>query len=291
MKAAAATGRRRIMASPLRYPGGKGALYQRLRKTIRDNDLAGCTYVEPYAGGAGAGLALLVTGQVSSVVINDLDPAIFAFWSTLVSDPDSFIERIASVPLSVTEWRAQKEVYASDTTDIDALGFATFYLNRTNRSGVLNGGPIGGLNQTGNYLIDARFNREELAERVRTLGLYSDKITVLSTDGREVVRDYADRDDTFLYADPPYFEKAGSLYMNSFRADDHRALAESLNAKANGRWILTYDDVPQVEELYQERRRRRFSLNYSAHRVTVATEVVVLSDGLVDVGEGWPTLI
>ncbi len=275
------------MASPLRYPGGKGALYSRLRKVIRDNGLAGCTYVEPFAGGAGAGMALLVSGQVSKVVINDLDPAIHAFWTALVSDPEAMIARIKRVPLTVKEWRRQKEIYSSDDADVALRGFATFYLNRTNRSGVLNGGPIGGLNQTGNYLIDARFNRNDLAERVRALGLFRDKITVSRQDGGAVIRKYADRADTFLYADPPYFEKAGSLYMNYFKADDHAALAKILNSKASGSWLLTYDAVPKVEELYAERRVRRFGLNYSAHRVMKATEVAVLSDALVDVGEGW----
>jgi len=279
--------RRRVMASPLRYPGGKGALYARLRKVVRDNGLAGCTYVEPYAGGAGAGLALLVTGQVSKVVINDLDPAIHAFWASLIADPDALIARIKKVPLTVKEWRRQKEVYSSRPDDIAALGFATFYLNRTNRSGVLNGGPIGGLDQTGNYLIDARFNRDELAERMRTLGLFKDQIKVTSTDGRAVVRKYASKANTFVYADPPYFEKAGSLYMNYFKAADHEALAKDLNGKADGSWLLTYDAVPQVETLYADRRIRRFGLNYSAHRVTKATEVAVLSDSLIDIGEGW----
>lgn len=276
------------MASPLRYPGGKGALYSRLRKVIRENGLAGCTYVEPFAGGAGAGLNLLVTGQVSKVVINDLDPAIHAFWASLIMDPEAMIARIKSVPLSVKEWRRQKEIYVSDDADVQTRGFATFYLNRTNRSGVLNGGPIGGLDQTGNYLIDARFNREVLAERVRTLGLFRNKISVSALDGRSVARKYASRANTFVYVDPPYFDKAGSLYMNYFRADDHAALAKDLNAKACGHWLLTYDAVPQVDDLYGDRRIRRFGLNYSAHRVTKATEVAVLSDAVVDIGEGWP---
>lgn len=280
--------RKRVMASPLRYPGGKGALYQRLRKVVRDNGLAGCTYVEPFAGGAGAGLALLVTGQVSKVIINDLDPAIHAFWASVVEDSDALIARIKKVPLNVREWRKHKEIYAAGDGDIAELGFATFYLNRTNRSGVLNGGPIGGLDQTGNYLIDARFNRDDLAERIRTLGLFADKIVVSCVDGRTVINEHAGRSGTFLYADPPYFEKAGSLYMNYFKKDDHAALARSLNAKAKGKWLLTYDDVPQIAELYGERRVRRFGLNYSAHRVTKATEVAVLSDGLKDIDEGWP---
>lgn len=282
-----AASRRRVLASPLRYPGGKGSLYGRLRKVLRDNGLAGCTYVEPYAGGAGAGLALLITGQVDKVVINDLDPAIHAFWSSVVADPDALIGRIRKVPLNVKEWRRQKDIYAAQGEDLAGLGFATFYLNRTNRSGVLNGGPIGGLDQTGNYLIDARFNRDDLAERIRTLGLFKDQIEVTCTDGRAVVRKYASKSDTFVYADPPYFEKAGSLYMNYFRPEDHEALAKDLNAKATGKWLLTYDAVPQVHTLYAERRIRRFGLNYSAHRVTKATEVAVLSDSLTEIGEGW----
>lgn len=279
---------RRLMASPLRYPGGKGSLYSRLRSLVRESELAGCTYVEPYAGGAGAGLALLVTGQVDRVVINDLDPAIYAFWSMLASDPDRLIERIESVELSVAEWKRQRDAYREcDRTDVNVLGFATFYLNRTNHSGVLNAGPIGGLDQSGAYKIDARFNRQELMERVRVLGLYADRITVTSLDGIKTIRKYSKMKNTFIYADPPYFEKAGSLYLNAFSEHDHERLARVLNDRALGSWLLTYDDVPRVHELYSDRRRRTFKLHYSAHRVTKATEIAVLSDGLADIPDGW----
>lgn len=280
---------RRPRISPLRYPGGKSALYSRLRKMIRDMDLAGCTYVEPYAGGVGAGLSLLVTGQVERVVINDLDPAIHAFWTTVQSEPGWLIERIHKAKLDVTEWRRQREIYvAADTSDLSQLGFATFYLNRTNRSGVLNGGPIGGLDQTGNYKIDARFNRDGLAERIRILSLYADNIVPTSRDGIEVIAEYAPKDDVFIYADPPYFEKAGSLYLNAFSATDHEDLARVLNSVADRPWILTYDNAPQVAELYAARRRREFELHYSAHRVGKATEVAVLSESVPEIGQGWP---
>lgn len=280
---------RRPRISPLRYPGGKSALYPRLRKLIRDMDMAGCTYVEPYAGGVGAGLSLLVTGQVENVVINDLDPAIYAFWKTVKEEPRFLIENIRKVSLNVDEWRKQREVYvAADTNKLEKLGFATFYLNRTNRSGILNGGPIGGLDQTGNYKIDARFNRDGLAERIRILSLYSNNIIASARNGVEVITEYAGRDDAFIYADPPYFEKAGSLYLNAFTARDHEELATVLNGVADRRWVLTYDNAPQVGELYARRRRRDFELNYSAHRVVKATEVAVLSDAIPEVGEGWP---
>ncbi|QIG44173.1 DNA adenine methylase [Nocardioides anomalus] len=272
---------KRPQVSPLRYPGGKSALYPRLRELIRNNGLAGCTYVEPYAGGAGAALSLLATGQVGRIVINDFDPAIAAFWTTLVNNPDLMIKRIQKVRLDVREWKRQKAIYmAANEADMAELGFATFYLNRTNRSGVLNGGPIGGLDQTGNYKIDARFNRDGLQERVRIISLYADKITVSSRDGLDVIREATRRADTFVYADPPYFEKAGSLYLNAFKAANHEALAKIMNGRAKKNWVLTYDNVPQVSALYGARRRVEFGLHYSAHRVTKATEVMVFSDPL-----------
>jgi DNA adenine methylase len=289
MSSSDATGARPRI-SPLRYPGGKSNLYTRLRDVIRDNGLAGCTYIEPYAGGAGAGLGLLVTGQVERVVINDLDPAIHAFWKLLVTDPGYLREKIKTAKLDSTEWACQREVYrsASTTTDANALGYATFYLNRTSRSGVLNAGPIGGHDQTGPYKIDARFNRESLSERVRILSLYADRIVVSSQDGKEVIKKYAGRSNTFIYADPPYFEKARGLYMNSFSLADHQALADVLNARSQRKWILTYDNSPHVAELYGDRRRHEFELYYSAHRARRANEVVILSDSIGDVGAGWP---
>lgn len=279
----------RPRTSPLRYPGGKGALYARLREIIRANGLAGCTYVEPYAGGAGAALSLLTTGQVSQIVINDLDPAIHAFWKTATEDTQYMRERTLAVDLSVDEWRRQKRIYAErGEGDPRRFGFAAFYLNRTNRSGVLNGGPIGGIDQTGNYKLDARFNRKTLDERFRLIGLYAGQIKVTSQDGRDVIRSYMRKRNAFIYADPPYFEKAGSLYMNSFTAEDHSRLANLLNSNPNGNWLLTYDNVQQVHDLYPTRRRREFGLYYSAHRVTKATELMIISDALGDVEDGWP---
>lgn len=271
---------RRVTISPLRYPGGKGSLYSTLKDFVRANSLTSGTYVEPYAGGAGAALALLVTGQVQRIVINDLDPAVHAFWSSLVSQPERFSERIKKVDLTVKEWSRQKEVYVGRSSDPFELGFATFYLNRTNRSGVLNGGPIGGMDQTGNYKIDARFNKEALVERVRVIGLHSRRISVTNVDGLKVIKKHARRPNTLIYADPPYFEKAGSLYLNSFGEKDHENLAECLNQHADAKWVLTYDNVPQVHELYANRRSSNVSLNYSAHRVVKAQEIMVLSDGL-----------
>lgn len=280
-RATSASARKRVTISPLRYPGGKGLLYSRLRTIIRENNLTKSVYVEPYAGGAGAALALLISGQVSKIVINDLDPAIHAFWAAVVGDPSEFTDRLRSVDLSVAEWERQRTTYLSASRDdFMSLGFATFYLNRTNRSGLLNGGPIGGKDQTGNYKIDARFNREGLAERIRLIALHADRITVANEDGLKIIERFGGNDDAFIYADPPYFEKAGSLYLNAFQQSDHEDLANCLEDVEHARWILTYDNVPSVATLYSNYRRRLFSLNYSAHRVAKANEVMVFSTSM-----------
>jgi DNA adenine methylase len=273
--------RRRLMLTPLRYPGGKGSLYTALRQLVRANDLTSGTYVEPYAGGAGAAIALLVTGEVRRIVINDLDPAIHAFWRSVIECPTEFADRARTIELSVTEWKRQRSIYAAaDRTDYLNLGFATFYLNRTNHSGILNGGPIGGLDQRGRYKIDARFNRKALLERIRLISINSARIEILQEDGLSVIERFVNRPDVMIYADPPYFEKAGSLYLNSFVPGDHERLASHLRTVRDRRWLLTYDDVPQVACLYPNLRRESFSLSYSAHRVVKATETMVFSDGL-----------
>lgn len=275
-------GMKRPRLSPLRYPGGKSGLYSVIRDLIRLNGLSRGTYIEPYAGGAGAALGLLITGEVENIVINDLDPAVFAFWQAAVRQNERFAQLISDCEVSVSEWARQREVYLNvDRSDHLTLGFATFYLNRTNRSGVLNGGPIGGHDQTGNFKIDARFNKVTLLERLRLLRLYAPKISVTNSDGIQVIEEFQARPQSIIYADPPYFAKAGSLYMSSFRYEDHAALAECLNGAAEAtRWILTYDNAPEVHDLYLKRRRVEIAVNYSVRNVTKAKEIMVLSDAI-----------
>ena len=155
--------------SPLRYPGGKARLATFLGDVITLNKIVNCTFVEPFAGGAGAALTLLFLEKVDSIIINDFDKAIYSFWDSILLDTDSFIEKLETVDLTIHEWERQKEIYNSvDSTKLE-LGFASFYLNRTNRSGIIEGGPIGGRNQSGKWKIDARFNRINLIERIKKI--------------------------------------------------------------------------------------------------------------------------
>lgn len=285
--------RRGSHASPLRYPGGKATLAGFFESTIQALGLDKPTYIEPYAGGAGAGLELLLKDVVGMVVINDLDPAIHACWKAIVKDSDEFLRLLKRTPLTIEEWKNQREIYRRrHDADVDplALGFATFYLNRTSRSGVLGAGVIGGFAQAGSYKMDARFAKDVLRGRIEKLAELRDKIHVTNQDGAARLRKYLPEDNVFAYVDPPYVEKGGSLYMSAFKEDDHRELAKVLNAHADMNWVLTYDVADLIKSLYNAREVSEFRLLYSAHlrgkkdelKRTSASELIVLSNRVAD---------
>ncbi|WP_431842209.1 DNA adenine methylase [Calidifontibacter indicus] len=285
--------RRRAHASPLRYPGGKAPLAGFFEGTINALGLNKPTYIEPYAGGAGAGIELLLHGVVGTVVINDLDPAIHACWKAIVMDSDAFLRRLEHTPLTTDEWKIQRDVYRRrHDEDVDplALGFATFYLNRTSRSGVLGAGVIGGFAQTGSDKIDARFNKDVLRVRIEKIAELSGKIRVTNQDGAARLRHYLPKPNVFAYVDPPYVEKGRSLYMSAFKEEDHKALAKVLNGYANTNWVLTYDVADLIKSLYKARDVSEFRLLYSAHlrgtknelKRTAASELIVLSNPVSD---------
>jgi DNA adenine methylase len=263
--------------SPLRYPGGKSALAGLFADLIADLEIRNCTYVEPYAGGVGAGLALLREGIVKRLVINDIDPAVHSFWTEVVDYNAAFVDWVVDVPLTLDEWRRQRDVYRSRSTDRSALGRAFFFLNRTNRSGVLNAGVIGGQAQTGRYKIDARFNRETLAERVQAIGDLRSAIQVTALDGRTVIQQHARRKSSFLYIDPPYVHAGSQLYLNAFDVRDHEALAATVGQITMAQWLMTYDESPFIERLYTGHFQGRLGLNYSARYPGKTSELLVAS--------------
>lgn len=264
--------------SPLRYPGGKAALAGFFGDIIEALRIDRARYIEPYAGGAGAGIALLREGIVDELVVNDIDPAVHAFWKSVVGNNGRFVEMVASTPLTIDEWQRQREIYRSgDENDALRLGFAFFFLNRTNRSGILNAGVIGGQHQEGTYKIDARFNRETLIERLTAIGDLGDHITVSDLDGRTVIQRYAQDDRAFMYIDPPYVQAGSQLYLNAFDGRDHAALAAIVNTIDKAHWLMTYDTAPLIEKLYRDQFQCRLELTYSARHPGLAEELLIAS--------------
>lgn len=270
-----------MLYSPLRYPGGKGKLAPFMGLMINKMNIHNGTYVEPFAGGAGVALMLLMEGYVDDIVINDYDKAIYSVWRAIINEPENLVDRILQTPVNIDEWKRQKEIYVEQNKKYSLdLAFATFFLNRTNRSGILKGGPIGGFEQTGNYRIDARYNVEKLVERIRAIAKYKRHIKVYNKEVvsfiKNVLPNYSQN--SLTYFDPPYFNKGPELYKNFFDKEDHVKLARLILNGVPGNWIITYDDTPEIIELYKQQCIRRYDLNYSAANTGKSSEVIVFND-------------
>ena len=244
----------------------------------RLNGLGNHAIAEPFAGGAGASLSLLYLEETKEILVNDADPAIHDFWWSLVRRPKQFFDRLSSVEVTMKEWRRERDIYRqSRRVSRVERGFAAFFLNRCNHSGiVVNGGPIGGVNQTGKWKLDARFNKLNLRRRCEKVVEYRDRINVSCYDALRFLEGI-DAQDTLFFIDPPYFEKGPTLYLDSLDETYHQSLATYLQAKQNDAWVLTYDDCPKIRTMYRDWAQvRPYSLRYTAYRRRVGKEVLIV---------------
>ena len=270
-------------ASPLRYPGGKSALHEMVSTIMRANQLDLGHYAEPFAGGGGLALSLLFDGTVREIHLNDIDPTIGAFWRSVIFRSSDLIELIHSTPVTIEEWHKQKALYHANAFGDDlALGFATLFLNRTNRSGIIKGaGVIGGLKQNGNYLLDCRFNKDDLCKRIQRVAKYKSRIHFSQKDALEFLASIDSElpKRSLICADPPYYGKGANLYTSFYKPEDHAHLALSVLC-LDSSWITTYDKCREISDLYLGRRQFDFSVQYSAQTKRLGSELLIVSKGL-----------
>jgi DNA adenine methylase len=246
--------RRLVHFTPLRYPGGKGKLSHYVKRIIEVNGLSDGKYVEPYAGGCGVGLELLFHEYVSEIFLNDISPFIHSFWWSVLNRSDELCRRIVDTPVTPEEWKIQKNVLTHyHEFDPLSVGFATFFLNRTNRSGILNGGMIGGKDQSGPWKIDARYNASELAFRIESIAKLKHRINLSSKDAAEFIAEGTSvwPSKTLIYCDPPYYRKGRALYYDFYQHDDHVRIAKlMIEDVVEQRWIVSYDNVDEIRAMY-----------------------------------------
>ncbi len=262
--------------SPLRYPGGKSKLTAYVLETMKLNQLEGGAYVEPFAGGAAIAWYLLMQGHVEKVFINDLNPSIHAFWHCVLNDTNNLCALIEDTEVTIGQWLIQREIQLSSNATLLERGFSTFFLNRTNRSGIVKGGVIGGLGQDGNYKIDCRFNKERLTALIREISSRRKQITLSNLDAVEFIDEVLPHveDKCLVNIDPPYYVKGRGLYQNFFEHDDHYRLYESIK-RITQPWIVTYDDTPEINDIYSEFNPKPFGLTYTAQSKRKGTEVMI----------------
>ena len=266
-----------ITDTPLRYPGGKSQLTPVIVDILSRNNMLYGEYAEPFAGGAGIAMTLLLNNYVSGIYLNDIDPAIYSFWYSVLNHTEALCELVQSVEVTIAEWHQQRAIFqTSCAKPYLQLGFATLFLNRTNRSGILKAGVIGGLDQTGNFKLDCRFNKSELTRKIRRIGEYRDQISLTSLDALKFIKTVLPKSaqQTLINLDPPYFRKGPELYTNFYNANDHVLLAKAV-IRLKRRWIVTYDDTPEIRSLYSNYPLYSSSLNYSAQVKRVGVELLV----------------
>lgn len=269
--------------TPLRYPGGKTILAPFIKAVFEENGLCDAHYVEPYAGGAGIGLSLLFTEYSRHIYLNDISYPIYCFWDATLNKTDDLIRQISDVKVTPTAWKKQKRILEfPQEHEPSEVAFAFFFLNRTNRSGILGGGMIGGHNQTGKWKIDARFGKSELIRRIEVIADYRDRISIHNMDAIEfiqmVIRKLPKK--SFIYFDPPYYAKGSRLYTDYYHPGDHKTIAQFIQTNLDKPWIVTYDNVPEIDMLYSARRSLVYNLSYSANTHRKGTELMVFCDSL-----------
>lgn len=265
--------------SPLRYPGGKASIYDMTRDVIISHDMELCQYAEPYAGGCGLALKLLTNNLVDELHINDIDRSIASLWTCIIEQPEELSQLISIAKLDMEEWYKQKKVQSvKENMDPLELAFSTLYLNRTNRSGIIKAGVIGGKKQDGVYKMDCRFNKSALIKKIHQIAKIKDKIHVYNLDAIDFIEklEGLKLPKPLLMVDPPYYNKGQSLYTNFYNHEDHTFISKKL-AQTNLPWLLTYDNTPEISELYKDFTQYEFDINYSAAKKRVGRELFVTS--------------
>jgi DNA adenine methylase len=279
--------------SPLRYPGGKRKLAQFIADVVIQNGIQGGTYIEPFAGGASVALYLLFKEYVNQIIINDFDRSIYAFWYSVINYTDELCRKIQDTKITVEEWEKQRRLQnRKNQVELLDLGFSTFFLNRTNRSGIIKGGIIGGKQQNGKWKIDTRFNKENLIKRIEKVALYKQRITVFNEDAIAFLDDIIDsiNAQTLIYFDPPYYNHGFALYVNYYTNENHFALSKYIQG-LGCTWILTYDYAPQIVEMYKNARKKLLILNYTAAKKEKGYEMLAFSNNLIIPSNNYSSIV
>lgn len=271
--------------TPLRYPGGKGKLAPFLKALIEENGILDGEYAEPYAGGAAIALELVMQDYVSRVYINDISRPVFAFWHSVLDRTDELLRKVRDTKLTPASWDRQKRILArqDDHGDLE-LGFATFFLNRTNRSGILNGGMIGGRDQGGAWKLDARYNPVELAARICQIARFRHRIVLSRKDAVVFLEERAPTftSRTLVYLDPPYYAKGKALYYDYYRHEDHVKVASAVKKFLRGKkWVVSYDNVKEIRDMYRAAPGVAYDLDYTARDRRTGTEVMYFAKSMV----------
>ena len=272
-----------VTKSILRYPGGKTQLSKFVCNLISLNKITQPIYCEPFSGGSGVSMELLLTNKVDTVILNDLEPSIYSIWYAILHDTERLIDSIQSIPITMDQWYLQKEIYTNlqNCSEYNfKLALATLFLNRTNRGGIITGGPIGGYNQNSKYALNCRFNKTNIIKKINDIAKQRHRICLYMLDAKELIHKVllaTPPNQLFTFFDPPYYHQGQALYKNGFKHNEHVNLAQAIRLMNHYKWITTYDECPEIQSIYTDYHLYTYKLRYSINQFRNANEYIFAS--------------
>ena len=271
--------------TPLRYPGGKTWLFEYVKEFLHFHELESKIVVEPYAGSASISVGLLRGNLMKEAYIGEKDPIIVSFWNAVLTRNDELVEYISTLEVTMETWFALKKYLSPTSTtnyDIVEVAGAFLFYNRTNYSGIIKGGPLGGKKQLSPYKLDCRFNKERIIERIRGLkGLYG-RLHIVESDGLVFMQEMSSKfpEDSFFYVDPPYYGAGKDLYRFYFTDMEHESLSDFLT-NLDPPWLLSYDNAEFIRNLYQMRTKFPVYTDYQSGHLKREVKELLISNRII----------
>ncbi|MEI7867358.1 MAG: DNA adenine methylase [Candidatus Methylumidiphilus sp.] len=265
--------------SPLRYPGSKATFLKVVLEFIEVHGLKGREIVEPYAGSGIVSLSLVANNLVSHATLVERDPLLYSFWKAVFEHTDILLSSIEDININMDTWYELRVLLKHKIPEnelIPDLALACLFFNRTNFSGVLHSGPIGGKDQSSDYKLDCRFNKKDIISRIRQISSLRDGVSVKFGDALEFLQkaNIQNHEKRFFYVDPPYFKQGRKLYRYYYKVIDHKRLYDILSV-ATFPWLLSYDKHEFIELLYDGFPQVHQSFRYMSRTPKNENELVV----------------
>ena len=271
--------------TPLRYPGGKTWLLDYVKAFARFHKLSSTTIVEPYGGSASISVGLIRSQLVTDATVCERDPLIVAFWNVAIHRNEELIEYLSSLEINMETWYGLRRYLDLEKTnlqnELEAAG-AFLFFNRTNYSGIIKGGPLGGKKQLSKYKLNCRFNKGRIADKIRSLKALEDKLKIIQIDGLEYMKNHAlqSPDNVFFYVDPPYYGAGKDLYRFYFTDFDHQQLSAFLTGTEIP-WLLSYDDAEFIRNLYQKKSNLPVYTDYQSGHLRRGVKELLISNYVI----------
>jgi DNA adenine methylase len=249
-----------MIRSPLRYPGGKSRVVEKIVGLIPNFE----EFREPFVGGGSVSIYLKQKFPHKKFWINDIYKDLAVFWQQSQANSKNVIEQIWYWKNEFSDGKKLHKFLRENKEKFNETELATafFIFNRITFSGTTEAGGFS------NQAFEKRFTNSSI-ERLIDLPTVLRDVKITNLDYEKVIS--ADGENVFLFLDPPYYSAtASALYGKNghfHRTFNHERFAEDLR-NCRHKWILTYDDSPFIRELFSFAEITNWSITYGMRNVT-----------------------